>query len=417
MSKDKELNQRLNKIKKLQDRQKKSVAGAMDQANELDEILAVSRAEHEGSDSGRALRSASDLMGPGGAHRRARPSGTVDTESAYARNLAAAHFASPEAFSRNRNKPPAILGPGATGVGVGLRPQPVKSIQRPGAEAHVDPAPTTDSPNVPQPNEPETTLVVRRRTGAGSAHSETVAPTPLDGSPTETLVMRERRIPKDAINDRGEVVPTDHIVTAPGTAGMEKKAATATRKRGAHSLQEPVPPTDHVATLPGAGGKVNPTEATLVGIDARPMPNVSVRKPGEVKPTDHVGTAPGAAGLERVTKSERTEVVRQRRLHPDAVDPESGDVLPTDHVVTAPGMAGLDRGVSDRTMPRIDVRGRSLHGPDPMAHGETIPIDRSPSAEHAPESTDVVRERETPIEQEAPDTTMVVRKRKTPRDG
>ncbi|MEL6545055.1 MAG: hypothetical protein AAFQ82_10550 [Myxococcota bacterium] len=50
MGKDKELNKRLNRIKKLQDRQKKSAQGAVSQANELDEILAVSRAEHEGVD-------------------------------------------------------------------------------------------------------------------------------------------------------------------------------------------------------------------------------------------------------------------------------------------------------------------------------------------------------------------------------
>ncbi len=422
MSKKKQLNERLNKIRKLQERQKKSAEGAIDQASELDDILAVSRAEHEGTDPDRPLRSASDLMGPGGAQRRSART-TVDTESAYARNLAAAHFASPEAFSRNRNKPPAILGPGATGIGAGLRPQPIKSIQRPAAaeESKSEPAAEAEMPRIREKQAPiqleandlETTLVVRRRK-AGALRGN--APAPLEGAPTETLVMRERKIPKEAINDRGEVVPTDHIVTAPGTAGMEKREL-GSQHHNSRSLQAPVPPTDHVATLPGAGGgKVDPTGETLVGLDARPMPNVSVRKPGEVLPTDHVGTAPGTAGLQRVTKSERTEVIRRRRLHPDAVDPESGDVLPTDHVVTAPGMAGLSAPSSDRTMPRIDVRNRSLHAPDPMAHGETIPIERSAALGEAPASRLAGEERKTP-EKEGPESTMVVRKRKTPRDG
>ncbi|MEL6545054.1 MAG: hypothetical protein AAFQ82_10545 [Myxococcota bacterium] len=334
---------------------------------------------------------------------------SVDTENAYARNLAAAHFASPEAFSRNRSKPPAILGPGSTGIGAGLRPQPIRSIQRPDATAK----PASEPVHKPSPradvqvqaNEPETTLVVRRR-------KTPPEPTPLGASPTETLVMRERKIPKAAVDDHGDVVPTDHIATLPGAGGAVDPYSETQVSIQARKTQPPVKPTDHIATLPGAG-RVDGFAETQIGIDMNDMPNVSVRRalPPEEKATE-------TDGLERVTKSERTEVVRRRRLHPDTVDPESGDVLPTDHVVTAPGLAGLSSSPVERTMPRIDMKAGVV--PEPIAHGETVPIERSLDTQgdvqddgQDPESTMVVRKRKSV--EETPESTMVVRKRKTPR--
>ncbi|MEO1481225.1 MAG: hypothetical protein AAFU77_03910 [Myxococcota bacterium] len=314
MSKDKELRERIAKIKKLQERQRQSANTASENAADLDEILAVSRAEHEGGDPDRRLRSASELLGPGG-----RPGGrrgaTMDTESAFDRNMSAAHFASPEAFSRNRSKPPPVLGPGGAISPVGAR-----SIQRPGQTSpNREAKPASNSEPRPAPlsgGTDETTLVVRARK------------TPRETEPAETQVIRARKIPKDAIGADGSVQPTDHI-----------------------------------ETLPGAGGRVDPNERTSPGVAALPPSETLVirerktprdaiapqRKEEPVEPTDHVATAPGMAGLERITTTERTEVVRRRRLHPDSVDPNTGDVLPTDHVVTAPGMAGLSANPAEQT--------------------------------------------------------------------
>ncbi|MEM6732941.1 MAG: hypothetical protein AAF658_15400, partial [Myxococcota bacterium] len=207
MSKDKELDQRNKKIRKMQDGQHKSAKNAVEQAGELDDILAVSRAEHEGVDPDRPLRSASDLMGPGGRRPPRRSVDSIDTEGAYARNLAAAHFASPEAFSRNRSRPPTVLGPGSSGMGAGLRPSPIRSIQRPGQPA--SPTELSEQPTQTMVGEnaspaemkrDETTLVVRQRKTARDAGD---APS---GIRQETLVVRARKIPQAAVNDQGEVV-------------------------------------------------------------------------------------------------------------------------------------------------------------------------------------------------------------------
>lgn len=396
MSKDKELKERIAKIKKLQERQRRSASSASENAASLDEILAVSRAEHDGTDLDRPLRSASDLLGPGG--RPARRRNTVDTESAFDRNMSAAHFASPEAFSRNRSKPPPVLGPGGA-----IAPGGGRSIQRPGQP--VAKAPAQPSPSPMGGETSETTLVVRTRK------------TPLDAEPSETQVIRTRRIPRDAIGEDGSVQPTDHIKTLPGAGGrvdpnertspgaIEKMPPSETlivreRKipRDAIGDDGSVQPTDHIETLPGAGGAVDPYERTSPGnlpVDlsttqpierpkkALALPsNVRVKEAPQVEPTDHMVTAPGMAGLSRVTTTERTEVVRHRRLHPDSVDPNTGDVLPTDHVVTAPGMAGLNADPSEQT--QVLSRAKKAQAP----------------AEQSPEETMVVRKRKPPVDSE-----------------
>ena len=127
MSKQKELAERIENIRKMQEHQERDVASAEAQASDLDEIMAVSSAEHESSGSSRKLRSASDLHGPGSdSFRAARTGPALNTETAYAQNLAAAHFASPEAFSRKRSKAPPVLGPGAEAL-PGPRPTPTRA--------------------------------------------------------------------------------------------------------------------------------------------------------------------------------------------------------------------------------------------------------------------------------------------------
>ncbi|MEL6548290.1 MAG: hypothetical protein AAFQ82_26945, partial [Myxococcota bacterium] len=119
------------------------------------------------------------------------------------------------------------------------------------------------------------------------------------------------KIPRDAVDEDGSVLPTDHIETLPGHGQVDPYSQTSPGF-SADSLSE---------TQPIARAKA-PTQEP-------------------VEPTDDVATAPGMAGL-NANPTERTQVVRRRRIHPDSVDPDTGNVLPTDHVATAPGMAGLD---------------------------------------------------------------------------
>lgn len=357
MSKQKELAERIENIRKMQEHQERDVASAEAQASDLDAILAVSRAEHEGSGSTRKLRSASDLHGPGAdSFRTTRARTAPNTETAYAQNLAAAHFASPEAFSRNRSKAPPVLGPGTEAL-PGPRPTPTRAPSGSATGARTGAARTFETA------QPETTLVIRQRNvprdaqaqqDAEAKPADTEAPTPQPAAreltPVKPLSAPPANIPRQALGEDGRIVPTDHV-----------------------------------ATTPGALGRVSADEKTYVGRSLALPANVSVRDPDQAVPTDHIATAPGMAGLGRVTTTERTQVVRHRKIHPDSVDPDTGNVLPTDHVVTAPGMAGMSSDSDERTQARI-----------------TIPT-RPPMPDADPHASD-------------PDSTWVVRKRDIPRD-
>lgn len=357
MSKQKELAERIENIRKMQEHQERDVASAEAQASDLDAILAVSRAEHESSGSSRKLRSASDLHGPGSdSFRAARTGPALNTETAYAQNLAAAHFASPEAFSRKRSKAPPVLGPGAEAL-PGPRPTPTRAPSGQATGARTGAARTFET------TQPETTLVIRQRSlprdapaphdaEAGATRREAPRPQPAarELTPVKPLNAAPANIPRQALGEDGQVVPTDHVATTPGTLG-----------------------------------RVSADEKTYVGRSLALPANVSVRDPDQAVPTDHIATAPGMAGLGRVTTTERTQVVRHRKIHPDSVDPDTGNVLPTDHVVTAPGMAGISSDSDERTQARITMPTR------PSAH------------EAEPPASD-------------PDSTWVVRKRDIPRD-
>ncbi|MEO1170763.1 MAG: hypothetical protein AAFX94_01765 [Myxococcota bacterium] len=106
-----------------------------------------------------------------------------------------------------------------------------------------------------------------------------------------TQVVRTGKLPRAAIADDGSVLPTDDVETTPGTFGQ-----------------------------------IDPNEQTSPGFGSH--------QPAQM---EHV-------------PSERTEVIRQRRIHPDTVDPETGAVWPTDHVPTAPGLAGLSTDPEEPTM-------------------------------------------------------------------
>lgn len=101
---------------------------------------------------------------------------------------------------------------------------------------------------------------------------------------------------------------------------------------GARSIRQPG------RTLPGALPAKSNDPRTLRVPAPKPIVSDEPTAPGMI----------GEVGAQWIP-SERTEIVRERKLHPDAVDPDTGRVLPTDHVPTAPGMAGISADPGERT--------------------------------------------------------------------
>jgi hypothetical protein len=103
MSRSKEMKEKFDKIRELQEQRDRHERDAQSQADDLDAILEASRRAH-GEE--QPLVSSSRLSGPGfGETRRVR---STDPESAYDVSFSAARFASPNAFSRNRSTPTTI---------------------------------------------------------------------------------------------------------------------------------------------------------------------------------------------------------------------------------------------------------------------------------------------------------------------
>lgn len=197
-SRSRELIEKFEQIRKLQAKQRKLERQALDQADELDDVLAVSRRVHNGEEDEVPLASASRLMGPGGDARRS----AVDPEAAYSANLKAARFASPEAFARTRSHggPP----PAARGVA-----QALSAVGEP---------------------------------PASPASPATARPLLTDGRAAEepTRVMRRAALAPSTASQAPAPAPAPVTATAPPPAPMSSEEVTDTnfRYRGAQEMDE-----------------------------------------------------------------------------------------------------------------------------------------------------------------------------------
>lgn len=175
MSRSKEMKEKFDKIRELQEQRDRHERDARGQNDELEAILEASRRAH-GEDAP-GLVSSSRLSGPGyGDARRNRPS---DPENAYDASFNAARFASPNAFSRNRSAPtrvpdgsPQALTQSTTNsaaVAAGSPPPAAPVVREPAAKAPPPSPPPRPEHTVTMtvkafaPTNTEVTQVVRKR--------------------------------------------------------------------------------------------------------------------------------------------------------------------------------------------------------------------------------------------------------------